>query len=332
MNSMDNIDKLLQEASVAIANTSNLQALELVRTAYLGKKGILVDCLKALGNIDPSERPKFGSAINNAKATLQDLIANRSVLLKSQELQKILAQNPIDVTLPGRGQKLGTLHPITRVRNIIENYFVSMDFTVFEGPEIETDYYNFEALNFPPNHPARNSQDTFYLKNGLLLRTHTSPAQIRAMQTLPLPLRVITPGRVYRCDSDATHTPMFHQLECFVIDENINLGNLKGLLFNFLTAFFQREIEIRFRPSYFPFVEPGAEVDMKWLIGDKERWLELCGCGIVHPNVLKAGGIDSKRYSGLAFGMGIDRLAMLYYGINDLRILFENDLQMLEQF
>lgn len=331
---MDNLEKIKADALVAIHNADNLDTLDQIRIAYLGKKGKFTDILKTLGSLDQTERPKFGQKINLAKNELENALHERLVSLEAEVLAKSLAQEAIDVTLPGLGQARGSKHPVTLVREFIENYFVSMGFTIYLGPEIEDDYHNFTALNVPENHPARDSHDTFYLKNGLLLRTQTSPAQIRAMQEFKQPpFKIITPGKVYRCDSDATHSPMFHQMEGFVVDENINFANLKWILNNFLETFFSgSKVAIRFRPSYFPFTEPSAEVDVSWNVDGETRWLEVLGCGMVHPKVLEAGGIDSNRYSGFAFGMGLDRFAMLRYGIKDLRLFFENDLRFLEQF
>lgn len=331
---MDNIDKIKQEAIDAIQNAEDLLSLDLVRIEYLGKKGKFTDILKTLGGIDPAERPKFGQRINQTKNDLEQSISLRFQFLENELLKQSLAKENIDVTLPGHGQDLGAKHPVTLVREFIENYFASMGFTIYSGPEIEDEYHNFTALNVPENHPARAEHDTFYLKNGLLLRTQTSPTQIRAMKEFKNPpFKIITPGRVYRCDSDATHSPMFHQIEGFVVDENINFGNLKWMLDDFLHAFFKdSKVEIRFRPSYFPFTEPSAEVDISWEVNGENRWLEVLGCGMVHPKVLEAGGIDSKRYTGFAFGMGLDRFAMLKFGINDLRMFFENDLRFLDQF
>lgn len=333
---MSDIALLLQEATSLIAKAQDFYALELLRSKYLGKKGQLTEILKTLGSLDQEERRRVGQVVNEVKTKVFAALQARQEQLKNFELEAKLAEETIDVTLPGRGLGLGGLHPLTQVRRRMEKFFSDIGFTIFEGPEIEDDYHNFAALNFPEKHPARAEHDTFYLeKDHNLLRTHTSPSQIRAMQTLPLPLRVITPGRVYRCDSDATHSPMFHQLEGFVIDENINFANLKWILKSFLEYFFARPIKTRFRPSYFPFTEPSAEVDIWWEREgqDAGRWLEVLGCGMIHPNVLRSGGIDSSKYTGFAFGMGIDRFTMLYFdGLTDLRMFFENDLRFLEQF
>lgn len=331
---MENIDRIISEALALIQNGSDLITLDQIRIKYLGKKGQFTDVLKTLGTLDPVERPKFGQIINSAKKQLEDAIQTRSKILETELLEKSLLQETIDVTLPASGQSIGSNHPVSLVSKSIEDYFVSMGFTIFSGPEIEDEYHNFTALNVPENHPARAQHDTFYLQNGMLLRTHTSPTQIRAMRELKNPpFKIITPGRVYRCDSDATHSPMFHQIEGFVVDEKINFGNLKWMLNNFLEYFFAGSvIETRFRPSYFPFTEPSAEVDVSWEVNGKKRWLEVLGCGMVHPKVLEAGGIDSERYSGFAFGLGLDRFAMLRYGIKDLRMFFENDLRFLKQY
>jgi phenylalanyl-tRNA synthetase alpha chain len=327
-----NLLTLLESAAIEIAAAPNLHELEQIRSHYLGKKGKLTEILKELGSLDPKERPKMGQEVNLAKEKVIACIENRRVYLKAQELEQSLAAEAIDITLPGCGQRIGTLHPITQVQKLFENFFVKMGFRVIEGPEIETEFYNFEALNTPPHHPARNATDTFYFADRLLLRTQTSTLQIRAMQSMKPPLYIVCPGKAFRRDNDATHAPMFHQMEMLIVDENVNLANLKWIINKFIEYFFNEKVEYRFRPSYFPFVEPGAEVDIKWHSGNKWRWLELGGCGVVHPNVLKAGGIDPNKYQGLAFGFGIDRLAMRYFGINDIRLLFENDLQFLQQF
>lgn len=330
---MSELNNILSEASQLITQAQDFYALEQLRAKYLGKKGSLTEILKTLGSMEPEARKHFGQEVNLVKDKVIAALNAQQQQLKDRELEARLSEEAIDVTLPGRGQNLGSLHPITLTRQRMERFFVSMGFSIVEGPEIETEFYNFSALNFPENHPARAEQDTFYLENGNLLRTHTSPTQIRAMQTMSLPLRVITPGRVYRCDDpDSTHSPMFHQLEGLVIDENINFANLKWILNEFLEYFFAREVKTKFRPSYFPFTEPSAEVDIYWEKAGKGGWLEMLGCGMVHPNVLKAGGIDSNKYTGFAFGMGIDRFAKLYYDVSDLRLFFDNDLQFLEQF
>lgn len=322
------LNAIVNDAKSQIATAKDAAAIQELRVKYLGKKGALTEIMKLLGKLDPAERPKAGQWINDAKAQVQQFLDAQENQFKSDELSARLFAEKIDVTLDGRGQSTGSLHPVTLVRQRVLDLFKQMGFTVASGPEIEDDYHNFEALNFVEHHPAKESQDTFYFPDGKLLRTHTSPVQIRVMKKEKPPIRVITPGRVYRRDSDLTHTPMFHQLEGLVIDEHCTFANLKGLLQNFLNQFFESEIPLRFRPGYFPFTEPSAEVDIGW--GD--RWLEVLGCGMVHPNVLKNVGIDCEKYSGFAFGIGLDRLAMLRYGINDLRMMFENDVRFLEQF
>jgi phenylalanyl-tRNA synthetase alpha chain len=321
-------NELLDQAITAINTAEDLVALDQVRIEYLGKKGRLTALLKQLGKLPPAERPAAGEVINNAKQVLQDTLEARRQSLEQHKLDSRLAIENIDITLPGRGSHSGGLHPITITLQLIENLFAQVGFEIVDGPEIEDDYHNFEALNIPEDHPARAMHDTFYIDDKTLLRTHTSSVQIRFMQERKPPFRFIAPGRVYRCDSDITHTPMFHQVEGLMITENVNFAQLKGLLKNFLEHFFDRTLQIRFRPSYFPFTEPSAEVD----IMSDNGWLEVIGCGMVHPNVLQNVGIDSSLYSGLAFGMGVERLAMIKYGIDDLRIFFENDLRFLKQF
>jgi len=333
---------IIDQTTQAITQAQDLPALEQIRVQCLGKKGQLTEYLKTLGQLSPEERPKVGQLVNQAKQQIQDLLDQRQQALQATALQAKLAAESIDVTLPGRSsQNLGSLHPVTRIRERIELFFHQLGFAVAEGPEIEDDYHNFEALNIPDHHPARALHDTFYFGDGRLLRTHTSPVQIRAMKTSKPPIRIIAPGRVYRCDSDLRHTPMFHQVEGLVIDEQANFAELKGLLADFLQNFFETPgLKTRFRPAYFPFTEPSAEVDMQCVICkgkgcrtcSQSGWIEILGCGMVHPHVLKAVGIDSEQYQGYAFGMGIDRLAMLRYGIPDLRMNFENDLRFLQQF
>lgn len=320
---------LLNDAKAAIAAATDLAAVEQLRVHYLGKKGQLTALLKSVADLPVEQRPEMGKVINQAKQAVQALLAEQDALLGEQALKERLQAEAVDVTLPGRGQSLGALHPVTQVRERVIQLFTAMGFTVADGPEIEDDYHNFEALNIPSYHPARDSHDTFFFSNGLLLRTHTSNVQIRTMKQQPPPLRVITLGRVYRCDSDQTHTPMFHQLEGLVVDTHCHMGHLKALLQDFLQKFFETELEFRFRPSFFPFTEPSAEVDIRRADG---RWLEILGCGMVHPQVLKNVNIDPEKFSGFAFGLGLDRLAMLRYGITDLRLLFDNDLRMLTQF
>lgn len=335
------LKKLLNNAKHKITAEKDLANLDELRVKYLGKKGELTVILKGLNKLPHDERAKTGQKVNVVKEQIQQLIQHRHQALNNQQLAAKLAEQAIDVTLPGRKQSLGSIHPITKVRERMEELFATMGFIVAEGPEIEDEFHNFEALNMPSYHPARTAMDTFYLQNiPYLLRTHTSPVQIRAMQKLGVPLKVIAPGRVYRRDSDATHVPMFHQLEGFLVDDNVNFTELKGLLNNFLESFFERKVKLRFRPSYFPFTEPSAEVDLQCIICNgrgcricgKSGWIEVLGCGMVHPNVFKAVGVDSERYTGFAFGIGIDRFAMFRYGVDDLRMLFENDLRFLEQF
>jgi phenylalanyl-tRNA synthetase alpha chain len=337
---VSDLGSVVEEALHEVASCSALAALEDCRVRWLGKKGGLTEQLKALGSLPASERPAAGARINEAKVRVQEAIEARRAALEGLEDEARLASGRIDVTLPGRGEQRGALHPVTRARLRIEALFRGAGFDVVEGPEIEDDFHNFEALNMPANHPARAMHDTFYFADGRLLRTHTSPVQIRALLARGAPLAVIAPGRVYRSDSDVTHSPMFHQLEGLVVDENISFANLKAILHGFVEAFFERDLAMRLRPSYFPFTEPSAEVDMSCVFCDGSGcrickhtgWLEVCGCGMVHPNVLKASGVDPERYTGYAFGAGIDRLAMLRYGVNDMRLFFENDLRFLEQF
>jgi phenylalanyl-tRNA synthetase alpha chain len=331
---------LTAQALSEIAACGDLAALEEARVRWLGKKGTLTEKLKALGGLIAAERPAAGALINAAKTQVQAAIEARRAALARAAIEGQLAAGRIDVTLPGRGEEQGGLHPVTQARLRIETLFRRAGFDVAAGPEIEDDFHNFGALNIPPNHPARAMHDTFYFADGRLLRTHTSPVQIRALQERGAPLAVIAPGRVYRCDSDMTHSPMFHQLEGLVVGENISFANMKAALHGFLQAFFERDVGMRLRPSYFPFTEPSAEVDMSCVFcGGRgcrtckhTGWLEVSGCGMVHPNVLKASGVDPERFTGYAFGAGIDRLAMLYYGVNDLRLFFENDLRFLKQF
>ena len=329
---LNNLEQIIKEASDTIHKAPDLHAVEQVRSQYLGKKGKLTEILKQLGSINEKDRPKLGQAVNSAKDKINAVIEERHQTLTAAKIEAALAQETIDVTLPPRGQELGSLHPVTKVQRIFERFFTNMGFAVVEGPEIETEFYNFTALNIPSYHPARAGHDTFYFADDLLLRTQTSPVQIRAMQKMTPPIRIVCPGKVFRCDSDATHSPMFHQLEMLIIDENVNLANLKWIINKFIGYFYKEKVEYRFRPSYFPFTSISAEIDIKWQVGNSERWLELGGCGVVHPNVLKAGNIDPDKFSGLAFGFGIDRLAMSYYGISDIRMLFESDVQFLQQF
>ena len=326
---MDQLQQLNRAARESIGAAQSTAALDAVRVDYLGKKGKLTALLKQLGSLDPAERPAAGQAINAAKQELSEAIRARHQALADAALEARLAEERIDVTLPPRGRPQGSLHPVTLARRRIETIFAGAGFSVRHGPEIEDDFHNFTALNIPENHPARAMHDTFYFGDGRLLRTHTSPTQIRSIQEQGVPIRVICPGRVYRCDSDQTHTPMFHQVEGLVLDTDISFANLKSVLHEFVKQFFERDAELRFRPSYFPFTEPSAEVDVLMPDGS---WLEILGCGMVHPNVLKTVDVDPERYGGYAFGIGIERLAMLRYGIGDLRTVFENDVRFLEQF
>ncbi len=337
---MQELTDLSSRAGKAVTDASSLEELDQVRVHYLGKKGLLTGYLKRLGDLDAAERPKVGQAVNLAKKELQQLIENRRSQLKLDALNARLKAQEIDVTLPGRGQRTGGLHPVTQTMESIERLFSRVGFDVAEGPEIESDFHNFAALNIPANHPARAMHDTFYVNANTVLRTHTSPVQVRVMENCELPLRTIAPGRVYRCDSDVTHSPMFHQVEGFMVDENVNFIDLRVIVDDFLKAFFEKDLKVRFRPSYFPFTEPSAEVDIACVICNgkgcrvcsQTGWLEVMGCGMIHPNVFKNVGIDSERYSGFAFGLGVERLAMLRYGVNDLRLFFENDLRFLQQF
>ena len=337
---MDELTGLVNEAEAAIAAADELQALDQIRVQYLGKKGVLTEQMKSLGKLSAEERPAAGQAINQAKGQVQQAIEARKQALQDAALNARLAAETIDVTLPGRGQPSGGLHPVSMTMERIESLFSQLGFTVAEGPEIEDDFHNFEALNIPKSHPARAMHDTFYFDAHTLLRTHTSPVQVRTMEQQQPPLRVIAPGRVYRCDSDLTHTPMFHQVEGLLVDEQVSFADLKGILDDFLRNFFEQELAVRFRPSYFPFTEPSAEADIQCVMcgGDGCRvcshtgWLEVLGCGMVHPEVFRHVGIDSEKYTGFAFGMGVERLAMLRYGVNDLRLFFENDLRFLQQF
>lgn len=334
------LEQLLEHSSQAVSQAKSLPDLEQVKAQYLGKRGELTAELKQLGRLPPEVRSRVGQEVNRVKEQIQTWLDERRAALEGQELERRLAEETLDVTLPGRGQGSGGLHPVTQTIQRIENLLIEAGFDVAEGPEIEGDFYNFEALNIPADHPARAMHDTFYVDERTVLRTHTSPVQVRVMQNRQPPLRVIAPGRVYRCDSDVTHTPMFHQVEGFMVDEHTSFAHLKGLLRDFLRQFFDRDLRVRFRPSYFPFTEPSAEVDIECVICGGEGcrvckhtgWLEVLGCGMIHPNVLRNVNIDSERYTGFAFGMGVERLAMLRYGVNDLRLFFENDLRFLRQF
>jgi phenylalanyl-tRNA synthetase alpha chain len=325
---MQALDELVQRAKSEIDSAATLAALDAVRVAWLGKKGAMTERLKQLGSLPQEQRPAAGQQINKAKAAIQHSIELKRGLLEQEALAKQLSQDRIDVTLPGRGLSTGGRHPVAHTMARIERIFRDAGFGVRTGPEIEDDYHNFTALNIPENHPARAEHDTFYFPGGKLLRTHTSPVQIRSMIDEGVPLRIIAPGRVYRCDSDQTHTPMFHQVEGLVVDRGISFANLKAVLHQFVESFFERNARLRFRASYFPFTEPSAEVDILW----GERWLEILGCGMVHPNVLRNAGIDPEIFTGYAFGMGVERLAMLRYEVRDLRTFYENDLRFLCQF
>lgn len=337
---MQDLLLLQQDASTAIANAQDLQTLDAIRVDFLGKKGRLTDILKTLAHLPAQEKPKVGQLVNQAKQDVAQKIEQKTLELQEQQLQRKLTDERVDVSLPGRSRQIGSFHPVHQVKLRVNDYFSRLGFDVVEGPEIETEFYNFEALNIPSHHPARAMHDTFYFGDGHLLRTHTSPVQIRTLEKRTPPLRLIAPGRVYRCDSDVTHTPMFHQVEGLLIDDQATLAGLKGLLQDFFAYFFGRTLGVRFRPSYFPFTEPSAEVDIECTqchgrgcrSCQYTGWLEVLGCGMVHPNVLKSVHICPDTHQGWAFGMGLDRLAMLYYGIDDLRTMFENDLNFLKQF
>ena len=334
------LEQLLAEARARIAACEDLAAIEALKVELFGKKGAITALLKTLGGLAADQRREAGARINAARDELAAAMAGRQAALERAELERELAAGRIDVTQPGRGQQPGGLHPVSRARRRIEALFRNAGFSVESGPEVEDDWHNFEALNIPADHPARAMHDTFYFPDGRLLRTHTSPVQVRAMLRDKPPLRMIMPGRVYRCDSDVTHTPMFHQVEGLVVDDGVSFAHLRSVLHHFVEQFFERRLGIRFRPSYFPFTEPSAEVDIECVFcGGKgcrvcknTGWLEIAGCGMVHPNVLRNVNIDTERYTGYAFGMGIERLAMLRYGVNDIRLYFENDLRFLRQF
>ena len=329
-------DKALAELNLVIDKKS----VEDLKIKYLGKKGELTSMMKLIATLSNEEKPKLGQAVNIAKQALQDALNIKLELFETQELNKKLASEKIDITLDGVGQNQGSLHPVTKTLNRIEAFFNQNGFSVEIGPEIESDYYNFETLNIPSHHPARAMHDTFYIDDNHVLRTHTSGVQIRTMENQEPPIRIIAPGRVYRCDSDITHTPMFHQVEGLLVEKDVSFADLKGLLHVFLNSFFEKDLKVRFRPSYFPFTEPSAEADMECVMCNgkgcrvckQTGWLEVLGCGMVHPRVLKAGKVDPEIYQGFAFGMGVERLSMLRYGIDDLRMFFENDLRFLKQF
>ena len=337
---MEDLQQLVAQAIDAVGAAADEAALDEVRVAYLGKKGHITALSKSLGKMDAAERPAAGARINTAKGEVQSAIEAAAAQLGEAAIAARLAAETVDVTLPGRNGAIGGLHPVTKVIERIEDFFVGVGYEVVEGPEIEDDYHNFEALNLPPHHPARAMHDTFYFDAQTLLRTHTSPAQVHVMESRQPPLRIICPGRVYRVDNDLTHSPMFHQIEGLVIDRTTNFAELKGTIIQFLQVFFEKSLEVRFRPSYFPFTEPSAEVDVQCVhcegagcrVCSHTGWLEVMGSGMVHPRVLEMSGIDPEEYRGFAFGMGPDRMAMLRYGINDLRLFFQNDLRFLEQF
>ena len=335
------LEALTAKAQAEIDAADDLQALDAIRVNYLGKKGELTALLKTLGSLPGDQRKAAGQQINQAKQQVQQRLEAKKAELEQAKLQAQLASEKVDVTLPGRGQRAGGLHPVTRTMQRIGALFSQMGFTVEQGPEIEDDFHNFEALNIPAHHPARAMHDTFYFDANTLLRTHTSPVQVRHMEAHKPPLRIIAPGRVYRCDSDLTHTPMFHQVEGLLVDENVSFADLMGTLDDFLKLFFENDdLQTRFRPSYFPFTEPSSEVDIQCVMCEGEGcrvcghtgWLEVLGCGMVHPKVFESAGIDNEEFTGYAFGMGVERLAMLRYGVNDLRLFFENDLRFLQQF
>ena len=336
----EGLGRLIEQALADVEASRTLSDLDEVRVRLLGKKGLLTEQLKALGKLPAEERPAAGQKINEAKLVIQAAIETRRERLDRESLDAELARGTIDVTLPGRGQEAGSIHPVTRARLRIERIFMQAGFEIATGPEVEDDFHNFEALNIPANHPARAMHDTFYFPDGRLLRTHTSPVQIRAMRARKPPMALIAPGRVYRNDSDMTHTPMFHQVEGIVVGENVSFANLKAMLHTFVERFFEQPLGMRLRPSYFPFTEPSAEVDIECVfchgagcrVCKQTGWLEILGCGMIHPNVLAAAGIDSERWQGYAFGMGIERVTMLRYSVDDLRLFFENDLQFLKQF
>jgi phenylalanyl-tRNA synthetase alpha chain len=337
---MSDLNELVSQAKAAVAAATEVKTLDDVRVSYLGKKGELTALLKGLGKLSAEERPAAGAKINEAKQAVQAAIEAKKSELEQGDINAKLASETLDVTLPGRDVDVGGLHPVTMVMQRIENFFRGVGYEVVEGPEIEDDYHNFEALNIPQHHPARAMHDTFYFNPNMLLRTHTSPVQVRTMENRKPPFRIICPGRVYRVDSDLTHTPMFHQIEGLLIDKESSFADLKGTIIEFLQVFFEKDLEVRFRPSYFPFTEPSAEVDVQCVhclgkgcrVCSNTGWLEVMGAGMVHPKVLEMSGIDPEEYSGFAFGMGADRFAMLRYGVDDLRLFFENDLRFLKQF
>jgi phenylalanyl-tRNA synthetase alpha chain len=323
------LEGLVERARAAVAAAGDLAGLDDIRVHYLGKKGEITALLRSLGDLPADQRPAAGQAINQARDLVAAAIDGRRASLEQAKLTAALAADRLDMTLPGRGEHAGGIHPVSRSLARIAAIFRAAGFEVHEGPEIEDDFHNFTALNIPEAHPARAMHDTFYFPTGKLLRTHTSPVQIRSMLRQGAPIRLLAPGRVYRCDSDMTHSPMFHQVEGLVVDRNVSFANLKAILHEFVERFFERQATLRFRPSYFPFTEPSAEVDV---MSESGRWLEILGCGMVHPNVLRTAGVDPEEFTGYAFGMGIERLTMPRYGVDDLRLFFENDLRFLRQF
>ena len=337
---IEKLDELKKQAREELGSVSDEAALQNLKARFLGKKGTITEILKGMKDLSPEERPKMGQLVNEAKSFVEELVESRLDSIREEKKNRSLFEERIDVTLPGKGLPVGAKHPVTQVMEEIVSIFERMGFEVAEGPEVETDYYNFEALNIPKNHPARDMQDTFYISDDVVLRTHTSPVQIRIMEKLKPPVKIIAPGRVYRNDSDVSHTPMFHQIEGLLVDEGVTFGDLKGVLTEFVRLVFGEGIGVRFRPSFFPFTEPSAEMDMQCMIcGGKgcrvckdTGWLEILGCGMVDPEVYKSVGYDSSKYSGFAFGMGIERITMLKFGINDIRLFFENDARFLRQF
>lgn len=337
---MSELQELVLQVQTEVAAATDISAVDALRVQYLGKKSRLSELSKRMGQLDEAERKRYGAELNIAREAITQALTDRKQGIEADLLAQQLIAERIDVTLPGRHVAAGGLHPVTRVLQRMEDFFIRAGFTVADGPEVEDDFHNFEALNIPAHHPARAMHDTFYFDARRLLRTHTSPVQVRVMESQQPPIRIVCPGRVYRCDSDLTHSPMFHQIEGLLIDENVTFADLKGIIEDFLRVFFERELQVRFRPSYFPFTEPSAEVDIQCVMcgGDGCRvckqtgWLEVLGCGMVHPKVLENCGIDPERYQGFAFGMGVERFAMLRYGVNDLRLFFENDVRFLRQF
>jgi len=337
---MTDLHTLVAQLQTEVARAQDAAAVEALRVQYLGKKSQLSDLSKRMGQLGEEERRAFGAELNAAREAITGSLNDRKNVLAEAALSARLLAEKVDVTLPGRGQLPGGLHPVTRVMERIEDFFTRVGFTVADGPEVEDDFHNFEALNIPSHHPARAMHDTFYFDATRLLRTHTSPVQVRVMESQQPPIRIVCPGRVYRCDSDLTHSPMFHQVEGLLIDENVSFADLKGVIEDFLRVFFEKELQVRFRPSYFPFTEPSAEVDIQCVMCNgagcrvckQTGWLEVLGCGMVHPQVLKNCGIDPDKFQGFAFGMGVERFAMLRYGVNDLRLFFDNDVRFLRQF